>query len=241
MAGFLGKGEVYVDRDNQGKYFKIGNTTKFAISETEAEVKERISKQTDTYGQALDRVALPKPAKITIELDEIDADNLALALRGSASDISYSGSVTSEAVTAHVGYYVELEHTGVSNVVVKDATDSVTYDEGTDYEVAASAGLLKVLSGGAIAEGDVLHVSYDYQNTGSRIAGSQATEMTGGIILEGVNMANNKECVVYVRQARLMPTSPVDFLGDDFTVVTLEGTLITPSGESEPYYVDYRS
>lgn len=241
MAGFLGKGEVYIDRDLQGQYLPIGNAVKFAIAETEADVKERISRRVDTYGQALDRVALPKPAKITIELNEIDAKNLAVALRGTIEEVTDNGSVTGEDVTAALDAYVKLAHDGIdeSTVVVTDSTGATTYTKDVDYEIRGSVGLLKALSGGAITDGQALKVDYQYNETCKKILGSKKTEIEGALILEGVNMANSKACRVYVWQARLMPTSEVDFLSEDFTSITLEGTLLTPANKTEPYEVRY--
>ncbi len=239
MAGFLGKGAVYIDRDLQGKYLPIGNATKLAIAETEADVKERISKQSDTYGQALDRVAIPKPAKITIEMDEIDATNLAIALRGENTAVTDTGTVTDEAATAALGGYIKLAHSGVSDVVVKDSAGSTTYVEGTDYEVRANVGLILIKDGGAITDAEALKISYSYDETGAKITGSKVTEVEGAVILEGINQVNGKKCSVYIHKARMMPTSAVDFLADDFTTITLEGTLLTPETESEPYYIEY--
>ncbi|HDD52941.1 MAG TPA: hypothetical protein ENF32_02585 [Thermosulfidibacter takaii] len=241
MAGFLGKGEVYIDRDLQGKFLPIGNAIKFAIAETEADVKERISRRIDTYGQALDRVALAKPAKITIELNEIDAKNLAVALRGLVEDVTDSGSVTGEDATAALGAYVKLAHDGIdeATVAVTNEDGSTTYTKDTDYEIRGSVGLLKALEGGDITDGQALKVDYQYNETCKKILGSKKTEIEGALILEGINMANNKACRVYVWKARLMPTSEVDFLAEDFTGITLEGTLLTPPNKTEPYEVRY--
>lgn len=239
MAGFLGKGQVYVDRDMQGQYVPIGNATKFAIAETDADVKERISRQKDTYGQALDRVAIPKPAKITIEMDEVDANNLAIALRGIVEQITESGSVTDESHTAALGKYIKLAHSNVSNVVVKDSGGTTTYEEGVDYKIRGSVGLIEILSGGSITDGEALKISYSYDETSSKVTGSKETEIQAALILEGTNQVNGKDCRVYVYKARMMPTSAVDFLADDFTTITLEGTLLKPEDKDEPYYIEY--
>ena len=239
MAGFLGKGQVYIDRNMTGGYLPIGNATKFAIAETDADVKERTSRQKDTYGQALDRVALPKPAKITIEMDEIDANNLGIALRGSVESVTSTGSITDESHDAILGKYIKLAHSNVSTVVITDSTGNTTYTEGTDYKVRGSVGLIEILSGGSITDGEALLIDYDYNETSSKIKGSQETEVQAALILEGTNQTNGKDCRVFVYKARMMPTSDVDFLSSDFTTITLEGTLLKPEDKDEPYYVEY--
>jgi len=239
MAGFLGKGEVYIDRNMQGKYLPIGNATKFAIAETEAEVKERISRRMDTYGQALDRVAIPKPAKITIEMDDFDANNLAIALRGEIDDAAGNGSVNDEEITAYKGAFVKVKHSGISNVVVKDSSGTTTYEKDKDYKVKSGAGLIEILSSGNITDGQQLKVSYDYNEVYKKILGSKEVEVKCALILDGINQANSKACRVFVYKARLMPTKEVDFLADDFASLTLEGTLLTPDDKNEPYHVEY--
>ena len=239
MAGFLGKGQVYLDRNKQGKYLPVGNAIKFAIDESDAEIKERISRQTDTYGQALDRVAIPKPAKISIEMDDFNANNLAAALRGNVEEGAGTGNVTDEEVTASIGNYVKLAHSGLSSVVVKDSGETTTYVEGTDYEVNTNVGLLKALESGDITDGETLKVSYDYDEAGMKILGSQNAEIKGALILDGINQVNGKPCRVYVHEARLKTTKEVDFLADDFATLALEGTLLTPEGKNEPYYIEY--
>lgn len=241
MAGFLGKGNVYVDRDINNKFISIGNATRFAINETEVDVKERFSRQLDSYGQALDSVAINKPPKISIEIDEARAENLALALKGTIEVVDVaSGSVSGESITAAHDAYVALEYENVSNVVVKDETDTTTYTEGTDYEVNTRMGWIKVLSTGSIADGDTLHVSYDYgAKKAYKIKGSKQAEILCQIVLDGENVVNNKRCRVKVYQAKVRPSAEVDFLADDYVKISLEGTLVTPEDKTEPYIVEY--
>jgi len=241
MAGFLGKGEVYIDRDLKGQWRSLGNVTKFAIAETEADIKERISKRIDTYGQALDRVAIPKPAKITIELDEVDAKKLSDALRGIVEVVTDTGTVTDENITSHLDVYVELKHDGIDEdtVVVTNSDGSVTYVKGQDYEIRGSVGLFKALSTGRITDGQTLLLDYQYNGSCKIIRGSKRAEIECALKLDGINLVNGKSCRVYVYKARLMPTKEVDFLSEDFTSITLEGTLLTPSDKNEPYVVKY--
>lgn len=241
MAGFLGKGNVYVDRGLMGKFIPIGNATKFAISETDVDIKERFSRQLATYGQALDSVAINKPAKISIQIDDAIADNLALALKGLIETVNVNaGAVSNESITAAVNKYVPLAHDRVSNVVVKDATGATTYEEGSDYEVNVRLGWIKVLGGGDIQDGATLKVSYNYAAKQiHKIKGSKEAEILCQIILDGENVVNNKRCKVIVYQAKLRPASEVDFLNDDYVKISLQGTLVTPPNQLEPYVVEY--
>ena len=239
MGGFLGMGDTYIDRDVLGKFYLLGNVTKFAINETETDIKERVSKMTSTYGQALDRVAMAKPAKISIESDGITGRNIAIALRASIEDLSDSGNVTDEAFTAKLDYFVPLAHMGVSTVVVTNVGATTTYVVDTDYVVEAQTGMIKALSTGDITADQSLLIDYAYANTGKKIKGSQATEIECAIRFKGINKTNSKKCTIIIYKARLISNTEIDFLSDDFQKLGLEGTLITPEDKTMPYEIAY--
>ena len=241
MSGFLGKGDVFIDNGLNGQFKMIGNATKFVISETEADVKERISKMRDTYGSALDTVVIPKPAKFSLELNEIDVDNMALALRGLIEVINVSaGSVSDEEmVVSAMDVWLELGHRNVSNVVMKNA-DGVALTELEDYVLNTRLGMIKFLSSGSVSEGATVTKTYSYGAVqGKRIKGGRVTEIECALILDGQNMVNNKDCTVKIFKCKLRPASEVDFLMDDFQSLTLEGTLVVPEGQTEAYQVGY--
>jgi len=246
MAGFIGAGDLWFDRfDDEGNstgWVQIGNATKFAIQEA-TEKKERLSKMKDTYGQALDTVYLHQPAKISFTLDDFDKDTLAMALLGEASlqDVS-EGSVTDETINAKLDKYVALAHDRVKKdpapIVTNEGGDT-TYTENEDYVVDYDMGMIKALSSGDITEGQVLKVDYSYEaKTYQKVAGSKKPTVQGAFVLNGKNWANGKNCKVRVYKAVFTPSSEIDFLADDFGTLEFEGTLVTPSGQSEPYVVE---
>jgi len=53
---------------------------------------------------------------------------------------------------------------GVSNVMVKDSTDAVTYVAGEDFTVDPVAGTVTLIAGGDIADGAEIHATYNYAN-----------------------------------------------------------------------------
>ena len=247
MSGFLGAGDVYIDRfdssDQPTGFRMIGNATVFQITEA-ADIKERKSLGRDTYGQTLDTVSIKQPAKINITVNELAMENLALALMGDVAALSQtSGSVdagTPEDVVAEMDKWVELDYAAVSAVVVKDDEDTRTYVEDTDYEVNARLGMIQALSGGDIADGETLHVSYSYGAiTGELVSGGTKTQIKCKIKLDGINFTDNKNVVLDVKEAVIKPSSAVDFLSEDFTEVVFEGSLNTPTGETTPYTIQY--
>lgn len=241
MAGFLGSGTLYFNRVVSGVsqgWLALGNATKFAIGEN-AEKKERKLKKRGQFGQVADSVFLKQPAELEISLDDIDAQNLALAFLGDVSTVSVaSGNVINEPVTAKLGFYVPLVQREVSAVVVTNVAGTVTYVAGTDYELIAGAGLIKALAGGAITEAMVLHVDYAYAAiSGSKVKGGTNPTVKLALKLDGENFANGKPVLVDVWEAVLSPVSKVDFLADDFAPLDLAGTLNTPTGKTSAYEV----
>lgn len=241
MAGFLGSGDIYIDRDKQNKWLKLGNSTQFEIDETEGDEKIRYSRGKITYGQVLDRVVVPQGTKLAITLDEYDPATLAIALRGLVERVtSTGGTVTGETITAAVGYWIALDNKGVSNVVVKNETNTTTYEAGTDYDVNASLGLIYIKPGGGITNGQTLKVSYSYAPVANYlIRGSRMAEIEAAIRFDGINRVNGKKCIVTIPNAKLSPKSSVDFLADDFAKLELVGLAIKPDDWDEPYRIEY--
>ena len=58
-------------------------------------------------------------------------------------------------------------------------------------------------------------------------------------VLDGKNDVNGKNCIVNILEANVKPSGPIDFLADDYAEVTLEGTIITPAGQTTPAIIDY--
>lgn len=109
----------------------------------------------------------------------------------------------------------------------------------TDYDVHYRLGMLRPLTGGAIDAGDVLLVDYDHSAvSGKRIRGATQPTIKARLVLDGQNFVDGKDNRVEIYEAQLKPTSAVDFLADDFTALSLEGTLVTPVGYDHPFKVD---
>lgn len=246
MSGFIGCGTVYINRQNaDGTYDgfkKVGNATKLAIK-TSSTLKERKSKACGSFGQTVDSVSIPDSTELTMSLDDLDANNLAIAFLGTNSALNNSaGSVLSEVVIAGAfGASVQLAGRNISNVVVKDQSDTTTFVAGTDYNVILeSAGLVEIIEGGAITPKDSLLVSYDTAaETGATILGGTNSRITAQVLMVGKNLADNKGVRVNVWDAVLSPSSEVDFLADDFSALELQGRVQLDADRGNGFEVEY--
>ena len=247
MSGRFYAGDVYFNRlDAAGQptgLINFGNTPKLSITEA-ADEKLRSSAGRDTYGQALDAVYVKKPTEIAIMGDEMDAANLAIGLLGTVSLLSQAtATVTAEAVAAvKLDTYSELANGNVSAVVVSDTGGTPVYVEGTDYVVNASVGMIKPLSTGSITDGSTLSVAYTAGViSGNRIAGGTQPTVKGQIIMDGIDLATQREGILRIDQAVLTPNKALDILGGNFLGLELKGRLLLLPGKAQPYVFDDRA
>jgi hypothetical protein len=237
---------LYIDRltsagVSQGAKI-AGATSKFELI-PESELKEQTGKGRSNYGQVIASAVLPGKTTIKLTINQLDAENMALALLGDVvAGSQTAGSAVAQAVTAIADRYVELGKYAISAVVVQDVTDTTTYVEGTDYLLNTRLGMIKVLSAGAISDADVLHIDYDYALAAfDTITGGTSPTIRAKLVLDGTNFVTGKNCTVTVLSARLKPTSAVDFLSDDFLPLELEGLCEIPEGATSPFTVVYHA
>lgn len=245
MAGVIAEGTLYLNRKVDGAAqgrVKVPGLARFSIS-PQSEKKEAKSKDKGKYGQVVASVLLQQPTELGITITDVDGPALAMALMGDLESLDVSGgSVTDENVTAKLDQYIDLAQKNITagSIDVQDATDTTTYVEGTDFEINYAMGWIKPLSGGSISADDVLHVDYDHGAiSGQRIKGSTRAEVRGEMILDGRNLADGKPLTITVYEGVVATDGEVDFMSDDFVELAMGGTMVTPDGENEPYYVDY--
>ena len=243
MSGFLGCGEVFVDRKVGGVwqgFVPFGNATKFELK-SNSELKQRISKKCDSYGQAVDSVTIQRPAELSIMLDEIDRESLAIIFLGSSlAENVTGGTVTDELIpVTTVGKMIRTANANINTVVVSDATGTTPFTEGTDYEIVNSAvGLIKILEGGSIVAG--VDVSVDYDSalvTANVVRGGTDSDVKLRYLLVGKNLATQENVQVDVWESNASPQSGVDFLSEEFTTIELSGSANIDPDKGNPYEV----
>jgi hypothetical protein len=244
--GFLGAGDLYIARYNPSIGGFDGFTGPFEATKFEVkpnvELKEMSSRGRETYGQVIESVALPQPADFTLELPEVNKESLSIALLGSESSINQGGGTWSDVnvVIPAKGTWIDLgkQNVTVAGFMVKNAAGTVTYVQGTDYELNYRMGWLKILPGSAIADGATVSVSGAYGAVGGTlIRGATNSQIRAKFRLDGVNFADQLPVIVDVWEAIISADSAFDFLSSDFASISLPGRLKTPAGKSEPFQV----
>jgi hypothetical protein len=233
---------AYVDADGvpTGAYIGIVNPVKLAITSPEPDRQQRISHLRDSFGTALDELVTPKPTEIELSTDDAgDAEVLAWALNGEASDYTQSSATaTDETYAVEKGKWFKVAHRSISTVVVKNTAGSTTYVANTDYLVDPVSGFIKPTDAGAIATGNV-KVSYAAAAlTGKTVKAGTRANIVVQIDGEGTNLATDKAVHVLVPRASLSANGSLDLIGSDFVVTALKGTALKITGR-EPVEITY--
>lgn len=239
--GLLCSGNVriaYVDATGAltGNYIGVNNAVKLALNKPAPDLKQRVSKQNENFGEALDQVEFPKPTECSLSVDDTgDAEVLAWALGGTKAGFTQASgtasAITVSAVT--LGQWSDIGKRKLSNVVVKDSTDTTTYAAGTDYMLDAAAGFILPLSSGSIADASELHLTADVAGlTGEAV--SVGTRQSISVRIDGDmrNLATGEQIHVVIPRAKLSASGELDFMGEDFLVTQLTGTALVLTGQA---------
>lgn len=242
--GLLVAGDLFIDRlDSDGSstgYMPVSNATQMALQQ-EMEFKDLISRKKDTYGQLLATVPIPSPGEINLTLDEINRQNLAIALLGDLEEVNdSSGTVTDETVTLKGTNWTELGHRNLAEEGLTVSHNDSELTRGTDFEVNFALGLIRALPGSEELDGgEELTVSYEHNAvSGQRIKGAVRPTIRARLMLHGRNMVDDRPVIVTVDEATLRPTEAVDLLSEEFVTLPMTGRMRTLQGKDSPFTVE---
>lgn len=239
----LGKGILYFNRWQNAAYAgwkDLGNAPAFSFN-VNIEKLEHFSSRGGLKVKDKEIISQLTPS-LSFTLDEITPENFALLGLATIADESQSaGSVpagTPESLVVDASLIVTLKYRDVSNVVVKDQTDAVTYVAGTDYTISpadAKAGRIVILATGGIHNGDTIHVSYDYAAaTYKKVKMFTETEVTGQLRFESANPTGT-QLELFVPRVSLTMNGEVGLISEDWTAMSFTGEI---QKSTDPKYVD---
>ena len=167
--------------------------------------------------------------KLAIETLEISPEMLQRAYLGSLARVNTASgtAVTSNVTIVALDTEYDIGVKFLSSVIVKDATDTTTYELGVDYALDADAGTISAISGGAITASDVLHVTYDnsaYDDI--TIQGFTESKLEG--VLTFTSCAGNGVSYVYTfHRVSLLASGDYSLKSsEEFVKLAFEGTML---------------
>jgi len=260
----LGRGALYfsddLDTDGRPKNFRhLGNAEAFTVN-VETENLEHFS--TLEGLKKRDRnVILSQALGVSMELAEIDVENLRLFLAGENTQTAVTGASVDATpggnpnlIVSGLGRWYDLYDNAspstyppvaadsaervyrLTSVVVKDATDTTTYVEGTDYDLDAELGRIFIREGGSIGATDSLLVDFDFATlTIDEVRGLKQASLTGVLKFVSINANDaSKEIEYQFHSVSLRAEGDFALIGDEFATLSLTGE----AGENATAYPD---
>lgn len=197
------------------------------------------------YGQARASVILPKPTEITVELSASSVAAMAMQFQGMVQALTQApGNLTAvDCAVSATGVWLPLGKRNISDtgLLVKNTAGTTTYVLGTHYQINWLRGEIMFLAvSGAPTVGDTVKVTAAYTAVdGKRILGGRVTQVRCQLRLDGKNMVDGAPMEVDVWECVLGASNGFDFLGSDFSAITLSGKIVTPAGKTEGYEVRF--
>lgn len=246
----LGRGEVYfapfapgTETPTGERY--LGNTPEFSLTISEEKLEHYSS---DRGIREKDRsISLQVDRTGSLITDNIDVNNVAAFFFGSSSTVTVTAAtITNEVVSAvSKGLYYQLGqnstnpsghrnldvHTApTTNIIVKNAAESTTYVEGTDYAVDMALGRIRILPSSTITEGSDIKVTYKVKaSTRSRVL-SGSTAVKGALRF----VSNNPEgdnFDYYMPSVTLSPNGDYALKGDEWQQIPFNVEVLKASGK----------
>lgn len=226
--------------------FELGNTTEFSTSFT-AEVKERISKKRGSYGQVLNTVTIPKPGELSMKIDTLNKETLAMGMMGVLSKEELAvKTVPDHALTDFKGdIWIKLPDRYIDGAVVVENSGGTQTVDAAEVQVEPRLGLVKISETGAAAAtinaGDGFTVSYTTASWDKwQIAAFKETELRGELWLDGKNRVTGEDVMLHIPQFTLTVDGAFNFFTEDFNEITFTGRTEIADGEDAPYYVELK-
>jgi len=243
----LNSAQLFFDRfDSSGNktgLLFLGNCTSFEVS-ANVETKEIFDSSTKERG-LLASVDIRTNSEFTIKMTEFEKKKIAIALKGTASDvIQSSGSVSNEAAKFYHDTYIQLAAVAtaakpISSVVVTGPSGSPTYVAGTDYDADLVNARIYCRPASVIASGAVLEIDY---TKSALVAGDVPKVSVFDNTVLGYLQAigdplNGPKLKVDLWRSKLSPDGAFALIGDEFAEFAVRGKILSDkvNHPNEPY------
>lgn len=241
----LGGGEVWVD-DGDGLRH-LGDTPNFTFTQ-ESETLQYWDSDT-TISELKEEVTTQITRSGNVDVRDISPENFELFLTGTASTTAQTGaSAATETFTGvKLGraYNIGATNTNpvgernLSSVSVTDQSGAPSYTEGTDYELDLDQGLIQILEGGGISEGDDIEVTYDSAAVSwEHIESGSEGKKTLEVYLRPKNRKGD-QTVFYMPKVEMRPDGDFALKSrEDWQQMSFSFSILSPDGDGVAIYAD---
>lgn len=245
QSGLLFAGNLLVSVKNPttglfGGYLDL-QADKFEIK-APSDQTQKTSKQRETFGQAWLTYYTGKPVEVSMVLDEVSRDMLAVQLSGEVSAYTQAtGAIAGIEVDVVEGFWMPtgFENLDLGALVVEPVVAGTAYVKDVDYMVNPRTGMIFVPKGGAIATGKVKFTAGKAAVTGYQIAGGKNYSNVLRTKLDGINLINRQNMLLTAPQITVSAQDAFDFLSGKAASVPLKGFAEVPDGADAPFNLRY--
>lgn len=214
---FRGQGQVFLAERVSGKpagLTFIGNVSELMLNPQTEKIEHT---ESQTGNNSVDKV-IERALKVemSMTMDSMASDNLARLVFGTVTKDA-AATITAEAHKAYLDKMLILDNINVQTFTsLTDVGGATTYVDGTDYEVIdLAAGMIKILSGGAITDGQDVEANYATGDSEVVSAFSQPNKEYW-LRFNGLNTAeNNNPVIIDCFKVRFAPSDDIPMINDD--------------------------
>lgn len=245
----LGAGYFMFKRQGNSHYEYLAQTPNFNIN-VEVE-KIELEGSDKPVAEVIESVISRIMRAAQTSFRQIDEDTLALFFAGTKSTETDAGASYTERISSAVvgGYYDLGDQTAtspafgfrnVTNVVVTQDPDGtpVVLTEDTDYEVDTAEGVVKILAGGAVTDGDVLDIDFDtVASTTEVVTTGSAASIEGALKFISDNTRGDNR-TYFFPEVELGPSGDFALKSrDTWQEIPVDIEILDPDGDTEACYI----
>lgn len=214
---YRGQGQVFLAKRVSGKPAGlefIGNVSELTLNPQTEKIEHM---ESQTGNNSVDKV-IERGLKVEISMtiDSMASENLARMVFGKVTTDA-AATVTAETHLAYPGKKVILDNINLTSFdLLTDAGAATTYVAGVDYEIIdLAAGMIRILVGGAITEGQEIEANYAH-GASETVAAFGQPNIEYWLRFNGLNTAEeNNPVIIDCFKVRFAPSQDVAVINDD--------------------------
>lgn len=214
---YRGQGQVFLAKRVNGKpagLTFVGNVSELMLNPQTEKIEHT---ESQTGNNSVDKV-IERGLKVemSMTIDSVASENLARMVFGKVT-VDSASTVTGETHLAYPGTNLIVNNINLQSFdSLTDAGGANTYVVGTDYEIIdLAAGMIRVLEGGAIADGTEVEANYS-AGAYETVAAFAQPNIEYWLRFNGLNTAEaNNPVVIDCFKVRFAPAQDIPVINDD--------------------------